>query len=333
MLELVLLLPSVAAFAGGPIELPGAEPLTASAPLGASFAGQTASLGLLDSASLVDGKAFPLNEWQHVAFSIEAPHELGLGQPTVSGLPAHESKLEYKHTVRALTLADKTAQLFRHDYSWLALGATPEGEYAVSFPGGPSFAVSVAHLDKSTPQERMRQAAETIKRVWSQKDAEPDFAPNVPERVRNFISPHQRLMEKVYAGLDRYYAEDPVLTAEAKAEKLGALARVREFYDDVIGGRTRYQVDGVVAQLLARERGFLNDYAAYVRADPAIGKTGGELRVEQLERHRETMRTLYEAFSKVDASRPPTLFERSLGGALKAYVRFRMWLAARRLRR
>lgn len=287
-------------------------------------------LGVLAQPGRLAGASIPLNEWQHVAFSVLTPDQAGLGDPSIQAQPAAESRLEYKHTVRAVAIAERSAALFRHDYSWLALGATPEGDYPISFPQGPAFSVSVAHLDRSTPEERAKEVGKLIRDAWRRPETPVEFGPGVPERIQAFMAPHLGIMSRLVERHERYLHGDPVLSQDEKADKLRELASLKQFYADVQGGRTHYKhMEAVIAQVLACERSILRDYQAYRKADPASGKTAVGFEIEQIAHYREILNTLYEVGSQIDSSKAPGPIERLFGGALKLYMKFRLWLASR----
>lgn len=307
-------------------ETPVPQPSEPSRPEPGERRGLTLAISERSLASL-RGRLFALNEWQYLAFSLVTDAG-GLGEALIDGKPAAESQLEFKHVVRPVVEGEPVR--LRHDYSLLAIGATPERVYEVAFPaGGLSFSVAVEHLDRSTPEERAASTKKLMRAALERKEKPSvTFSAEVPEGTRRLFEPHHSIMARLLEEHETYLEKDEIRD-EALESRRADLASLRAFYADVAAGRVRYETAPLAAQLLARERRLLNDYRAYLLADPAMGRVAARLRLGQIDHYREILETLRGVYAQIDESRRPGPVERLMTGALGLWVKFRAWLAAR----
>lgn len=290
-------------------------------------------LGVLaDPKAELDGAKLGLREWRWLSFAVETEDPKGAGEVLIDGEPAERSKLEHKHSVRTVVRDGKT--LYRHEYGFLALLATPEASYAVSMPSvGANFSIAVAHEDRSTPEERLKLAGETMRAAFSSKTPEPEYGEGVSARARAFLTPHLSIVGRRQADYRRYLNEDPALDENERARLLGDLDRLEEFQADLVSGKVRYRgLAPVVAQLMAREHAPTEEYLRYLRDDPAVGRVGGELHSAQIVQYRDIMKTTYEVYAKLDETKPPSLVARAVGRVAGWWFRFKAWRALRRRR-
>jgi hypothetical protein len=276
-------------------------------------------LGTIDSPSSAAGER-TLKQWRYLAFSVVAPVTQPAGDFLIDGLPAEQSKLEYKRVTRVVpgTNQDK----LRHDYSFLALGATPPGQYIVTLPGGQTLTINVA-ADKQSP-ERGHNAAVP----------EPEIGGGLNEEVKQFLSNHMSYMGKHLAEYERYVRNDALLDEAAKAEALGQSQSLRDFYAEAASGRRNWTLGGLAAQALARDRAVMEAYFRYLQDDPTHGRAYVGFALDQTRRYREAIQAVQAAWSQVDSEQRTNPLVEAYTGVLMGWykVRYGLSLAWTRLK-